>query len=241
MGLVTNGLQGCSKDSDMPFLVGFHVEGNDYLILRALAAKLLAISEDDIVPVDLDTSGRGWDFVLSFIPNALKRFYAQCAQFAIVGVDNDGDVDLDRAGANEDPNHPRHDNHHGAVLAGCRYCQIMQAIAQVRPQLNWIPKKPGSTWPILVAVPVEMIETWLLILRDGNPSFQRRPRSVQKQLLYGRPVATKSEVLRVALPLVHNMTAADAAGLARVSPSFQDFSGQIFAASALICSTSDCW
>jgi len=79
----------------MPFLVGFHVEGNDYLILRALAAKLLAIPEDDIVPVDIDTSGRGWEFVLSFIPNALRRFYAQCAQFAIVGVDNDGNVDLD--------------------------------------------------------------------------------------------------------------------------------------------------
>lgn len=241
MGLVTNGLQGCSRDSDMPFLVGFHVEGNDYLILRALAAKLLAIPEDDIVPVDIDTSGRGWEFVLSFIPNALRRFYAQCAQFAIVGVDNDGNVDLDLAGVNEDPNHPRHENHHGAALARCRYCEIMQAIAQVRPQLNWIPKKPGGTWPILIAVPVEMIETWLLILRDGNPSFQRRPRCVQKQLLYGRPVATRSEVLRVALPLVHNMTDDAADGLARASPSFQNFSDQITAARAVICSTTDCW
>jgi hypothetical protein len=225
----------------MPFLAGFHVEGNDYLILRALAAKLLDVAEDDIVPVDIDTSGRGWDFVLAVIPNALKRFYAQCAQFVIVGVDNDGNVDLDLTGNNEDPNHPRHDNHKGTVLVTCRHCKIMQAIAQVRPQLNWIPKKPGATWPILVAVPVEMIETWLLILRDANPGFQRKPRSAQKQLLYGRPVATKSDVLTVALPLVHGMTATAISHLASVSPSFQDFSNQIIAAKAVICDATDCW
>jgi hypothetical protein len=225
----------------MPFLVGFHVEGNDYLILRALAAKLLAIADDDIVPVDVDTSGRGWGFVLALVPNALKRFYAQCAQFAIVGVDNDGNVDLDVTGITEDPAHPRHDNHRGKQVVDCRHCNIAQAIAQTRPQLSWIPKKPGATWPILIAVPVEMIETWLLILRDGNPSFQRRPRRVQKQLLYGRPVATKSDVMSVALPLVHNMNDASARDLARVSPSFRDFCDQIAAARTIIGGTTDCW
>ena len=73
----------------------------------------------------VDAPGRGWKFVLEFIPNALKRFYGQCAQFAVIGIDNDGNVDLDQAAVNEDPHHPRHDNHPGipahntAVFAFC--------------------------------------------------------------------------------------------------------------------------
>ena len=143
----------------MPILAGFHVEGNDYLILHALVAKLLAISEDEIHVDFIDASGRGWQFVLELIPKARKRFYGQCAQFALIGIDNDGNVDLDEAGVAEDPKHPRHENHPGSPISGCRYCMIAQAVDRVRPQLDWIAKKPGAHWPILIAVPVEMIET----------------------------------------------------------------------------------
>jgi hypothetical protein len=131
--------------------------------------------EEEILLDFVDAPGRGWKFVLEFIPNALKRFYGQCAQFAVIGIDNDGNVDLDQAAVNEDPHHPRHDNHPGATVAVCRYCMVAHAVARVRPQLNWIQKKPSATWPILIAVPVEMIETWLLTLQ-GKQGVHRRPR-----------------------------------------------------------------
>ncbi len=225
----------------MPILAGFHVEGNDHLILRAFVAKALALPEDQIQVDFIDAPGRGWQFVLEFIPKALKRFYGQCAQFAVVGVDNDGNVDLDRAALPEDPRHPRHDNHlGGAAVGACRCCMIAEAVARTRPELYWIPKKPGINWPILIAVPVEMIETWLLILQ-GKPGIQRRPRSIQKRLLYGKPVATAADVISVAIPLVQALTDADLAKLSEASASFRCFHEQITAAKTTILGIADCY
>jgi hypothetical protein len=224
----------------MPILAGFHVEGNDHLVLHALVAKVLLLPEDEIQVDFVEAPGRGWQFVLKFIPNALKRFYAQCAQFAVIGVDNDGNVDLDKSGLSEDSQHPRHENHSNATVAGCRYCMVAQAVAQIRPQLNWVTRKPGNTWPILIAVPVEMIETWLLILR-GDAGIQRRPRSIQKQRLYGKPVATGADVRAVAIPLVRSMTPADIIRLNAASASFRNFHDQISAAKPTICGSADCW
>ncbi|MGD0009576.1 MAG: hypothetical protein ABSE93_13660 [Terriglobia bacterium] len=224
----------------MPLLAGFHVEGNDHLILRALVAKVLLLPEDEIQVDFIDAPGRGWEFILEFIPKALNRFYSQCAQFAVVGIDNDGNVDLDEAAVTEDPRHPRHENHPGFALGDCRYCTITEAIARIRPQLNWIQKKPGAMWPILIAAPVEMIETWILILK-GEPGIQRRRRSIQKQRLYGKPVATAADVMSVALPLVRSMTVADLVALTQKSASFRDFHDQITAFRATICGIADCW
>jgi len=131
----------------MPLRVGFHVEGWDHLILRAYLAKLLELPEDDIDPDWIDAPGRGWEFVLQVIPSALKRFYGKCAQFAVVGVDNDGNVDLDAQGIGEDPKHARHDLHVGSINAECRWCQIDQIVRRVRPELNWLPEKPGTHCP----------------------------------------------------------------------------------------------
>ncbi|HLJ25573.1 MAG TPA: hypothetical protein VKY85_02575 [Candidatus Angelobacter sp.] len=224
----------------MPILGGFHVEGNDHLILHALLAKLLTLREDEIQVDFIDSQGRGWQFVLELIPRALKRFYGQCAQFALIGVDNDGNVDLDQTGGLEDVRHPRHEHHPDAVDAGCRYCVIAQAIERVRPQLNWIEKKPGAAWPILIAVPVEMIETWLLMLQ-GAPGIQRKPRSIQKQRLYGKPVATRADVMSIAVPLVRSMTPERLAGLTQASASFRDFRRQVTAVQANICENTTCW
>jgi hypothetical protein len=224
----------------MPILAGFHVEGNDHLILHALVAKMLALPEAEILPDFIDAPGRGWKFILEFIPNALKRFYQQCAQFAVIGVDNDGNVDLDQVAGNEDPQHPRHDNHPGETVAVCRHCMVVHVVARVRPQLNWIQNKPSATWPILIAVPVEMIETWLLTLQ-GRQGVHRRPRRVLKQLLYGKPVATRDDVTSVALPLVRAMTAADLANLTQASASFRNFHDQIVEAQAVILGNADCW
>lgn len=224
----------------MAILVGFHVEGNDYLVLHAFVARILQLPEETFKVDFIDAPGRGWQFVLDFLPKALNRFYNQCAQFAVIGVDNDGDIDLDTSGLSEDPAHPRHSNHIGGNNAKCRHCSINQMIARARPNLNWIPKKPGATWPIIIAVPVEMIETWLL-MRQGNLGAQRRRRSVHKQTLYGKPVATREDVINIALPLIRSMTPADIAGLNQASPSFQDFHDQLIGSRASICGPTDCW
>jgi hypothetical protein len=224
----------------MPILAGFHVEGSDHLILRAFVAKILLLPEDEITMDFIDAPGRGWEFVLQFIPSALHRFYQQCAQFAVVGIDNDGNIDLDQVGGNEDPSHPRHSNHPGTTIAACRRCTVAQVVAEVRPHLNWIRKKPGATWPILIAVPEEMIETWLLILR-GEPNIQRRPRSIQKQRLYGKPAATRGDVVSIALPLVRSMTVEGIASLVQTSPSFRDFHDQLSDARPIICGSAGCW
>jgi len=224
----------------MPILAGFHVEGNDHLILRALVAKMLPLPEEEIQVDFIDAPGRGWNFVLGVIPKALSRFYGRCAQFAVVGIDNDGDVDLDEAAGNEDPRHPRHENHPGSAIDGCRYCNIAETVARLRPQLNWIEKKPGQDWPILIAVPVEMIETWLLILR-GEPNIQRRRRTIQKQRLYGKPVVTMADVMGIALPLVRSRTDADLETLSQMSASFRHFYNQIVAFRPTICGVTDCW
>lgn len=85
----------------MGMLVGFHAEGWDHLILRAFTASLLSIAEDDIVP-DVIEARRGWELVLQTVPAAVERFYSQCAQFAVFGIDNDGNVDLTHAGTHEE-------------------------------------------------------------------------------------------------------------------------------------------
>jgi len=224
----------------MPILAGFHVEGQDHLILLAFVAKILDLPEEEISVDFIDSPSRGWQFVLEFIPNALRRFYSQCAQFAVIGLDNDGNLDLDQAGGNEDPDHPRHDLHPDEYMENCRCCSVLQTIAAIRPQLNWIPKKPGATWPILVAVPVEMIETWLLVLR-GEPNVQRRPRGIQKQRLYGRPAATRNDVLGIAVPLVRAATEIALNNLAETSASFRHFRDQVAAARMTICGNADCW
>lgn len=224
----------------MPMLAGFHVEGNDHLILHALVAKILQVPEQEIEADFVDAPGRGWQFVLGFLGNALKRFYGKCAQFAVIGVDNDGDVDLDLDAVSEDHRHPRHSNHPGASAAGCRRCAMAKEVDRVRPQLNWVPRKPGAAWPIVIAVPVEMIETWLL-MRQGDLGIQRRRRSIQKQRLYGKPAATRDDVLNIALPLIRLMTVDDMAALAQASPSFRDFHDQLMAARAIILGPAECW
>jgi len=224
----------------MSILAGFHVEGNDYLILRAFTAKILQLPEEKIKVDPIDPSGRGWAFILNSVSNALHRFYGQCAQFAVIGVDNDGNIDLDANDLTEDPSHPRHSNHPDQRVAECRYCQLEDVVTKVRPRLSWLPKKPGHTWPILIAVPVELIETWLLLCQ-GNLDAQKKPRSIQKQQLYGKPTPTRDDIENVAIPLIRSMTPDDVAALANASPSFRDFHDQLINNQTAICGPTDCW
>lgn len=230
-------------------LVGFHVEGWDYLILRAYLAKLLNLQEDEITPDVVGGSGRGLDFVEQLIPKALKRFYAKCAQFAVIGMDNDGSRDLLADGLSEDPEYPRHWVHsvESEYNDKCRWCRVYQRVAMVRPELNWLPKKPGSQWPIVVVVPVEAIEAWLLISRaivdpgQGSLHAENELRRNQKLQFYGRPAATQDSVETIAVPMIRAMQNDQLGRLKQHSSSFRQFAEQIDEHRDRIVTELDCW
>lgn len=228
--------------------VGFHVEGWDYLILKAYLSVLMAVPDDDIEPDVIGRDNRGWSAVPATATKALHRFYAKCAHLAVLGVDNDGNVDLTASSAAEDPKHPRHANHLGSYRENCRHCHLAAIADATRPQLTWLPNKPGAVWPIVIAVPVETIEAWLLTTRaivEGNDadSFaaERSRRSELKQRFYGRPIATETDVRHVALPLVRSLSADQCGKLARYSKSFTLFKEDVAVVRDAVLSAADCW
>jgi len=231
----------------MAILVGFHTEGWDHLILRAYLAKLLELAETEIQPDWIEGPGRGWSFVVEVLPKALTRFYGQCAQFAVIGIDNDGNVDIDTHGIGEDPAHPRHWLHPGTLQDRCRWCQLSRLVDGTRARLNWLPRKPGRQWPVLVALPVEAIEAWLIITRavvHGRPSEIRAEAQARRRLkrrFYGKPAATQTDVEMMSLPLIRSMTDQHMQSLRRHSNSFAQFADLVEEHRETILGHRDCW
>lgn len=228
----------------MPYLIGFHLEGTDDLILKCLLARLLEIEEEAIQAEVFQARSGGWTDLIATIPKALHRFYGQCARAVLIGMDNDGDRDLTQTGNSEDPRHPRHWNHPDTARTDCRYCQMAMRVASQRAGLNWIPNKAGEEWPIIITVPVETIEAWLLTAKaqadPGQGSFEAEslPRSVLKQRFYGKPFVTREDVKTVALPLLRQ---ADLSVLRKYSHSFDDFAQQVLVHAEDIRSAPPCW
>jgi hypothetical protein len=214
-------------------LIGFHAEGNDALVLCALLAKLLDVDEGAITPDIIDSADRGWNFVLKIAPKALHRFYAKCARAAILCVDNDGNDNLERTGKKEDPRHPRHWNHFGESVERCRYCALERIVETTRPELSWL--HPGGQWPVLIAVPVEMIESWLLVAGAVSTSFpgagdvkaESHRRADQKQRFYGKPQASRQDIEAKALPLLRALTKEQIDKVRQNSQSFRLFAEQV--------------
>ncbi len=232
----------------MGMLVGFQTEGWDHLILRVFLAKLLDIPEEEIKPDQLSSNGRGWHFVMALLPKSLRRFYGKCAQLAVVGVDNDGNRDLMNTGAAEDPEHPRHWIHaDGMFVADCRWCQLRQTIKSTRPFLNWIPSKRGGDWPVVLAVPVEAIEAWLLAAQallfagQGSLHAENERRDLHKRRFYGKPVPTKIDVETKALPLIRALDTEKLRQLEEISKSFGLFAKQVESVRCAVLSAPDCW
>jgi len=215
-------------------LVGIHVEGNDWLIVRTLLARLLDRDEATIEVDRIDHPGMGWQAVIEQAPKTLKRFYAKFCALAVLGVDNDGNLDALAEGAAEDPRHPRHWRHEDRVDA-CRYCALYEVAEFTRRALTWIPTQPGATWPVCICVPVEIIESWLLaalaIASPGHGSLhaENEWRSGQKQAFYGRPEATREDVEVIALPLLRRLSAEQLQQLRGHSRSFDLFAEQALA------------
>jgi hypothetical protein len=231
----------------MTILVGFHVEGHDYLVFRCLIARLLNVDELSTEPDRLDTTSMGWQTVLQVAPKALERFYNRGAQMAVIGVDNDGNQDLLAHGLTEDPKRPRHWNHMGRSMPDCRRCQLEQLVIDTRARLTYLPEKPGGSWPVVVVVPVEMIEAWLLVARaiaggaDGSLHAEREARTGQKMRFYGRPEPTREDLESRALPLLRGLSTEHLSLLEQHSQSYRDFADQVRAYTPIIRGPSDCW
>jgi len=229
----------------MVMRIGYHMEGWDHLIVNALLAKLLCMEESGLFPEVVELPNRGWTTVLQVLPMALQRFYRGCCQCAVVGIDNDGNADLVRDGTSEDPKHPRHWNHK-EPSADCRYCQLEAKLKLMRSGLTDLPEKPAATWPILLAVPVESIEAWLLTLRaialgSGGVYFEKEKRSQLKLRFYGRPAATRADVDDIALPLIRSASDGQLEQLRSVCRSFGLFAQQIDSNRPMILGPRDCF
>ena len=190
----------------------------------------------------------GWELVFESVEVALRRFYHKCAQFAVVGVDNDGNHDLDGEGISEDPVRKRHWLHPGEVdEANCRYCALLTQTNAVRPHLHWLPKKPGHLWPIILAIPAEAIEAWLLVTKailnpgEGSLRAEREQRHTLKQRFYGRPVATRRDVEDIALPMIRSMTMEHLEVLKDHAESFRQLSEQVTIYQGRIMGDTACW
>ena len=236
------------RASEVPIRVGLLTEGYDHLILCAYLAKLFDLPEGELEPDVIDGTGHGWHFVEKTIDRALRRFYGQCAQLAVVSVDNDGGLDLRSVGGDEDPRHPRHWLHaNQGPRPGCRWCSLHAGIEKTRPALNWLPGKPGDRWPIVIAVPVESIEAWLLTTRaillpgSGPLYVEQEGRGPLKRRMYGRPGARREDVDQMALPLIRQLTGDQIQVLKDHSRSFSDFATQVSQHAEEILTAPPCW
>lgn len=232
----------------MPIRVGLLAEGHDHFILCAYLAKLLAVSEEEIEADILDGTDHGLGFVARNIDRALRRFYGKCVQLAIIAMDNDGNRNLVTEGGQEDPRRPRHWLHgDSGPRDECRWCRIHKQVEHTRKALNWISAKPGAHWPILIVVPVETIEAWLLttqaILSPGSGSLyaEQEQRSRYKTRFYGRPAATLEDVKNKALPMIDRLSEEGLQALRDHSRSFLDFAEQVERCADEILTGPPCW
>ena len=189
--------------------VGVHVEGYDHLIFHSLLAKLLLLPEDTIDIDRVGAIGLGWHQVLETLPKALMRFRGKACALAVIGIDNDGTADLVATGNQEASEHPRHWLH-ATRHPNCRHCQLEAVVAATRQsRLGW--DATIARWPIVIAVPVEAIEAWLLVIQailgvGGSLRAERERRQGMKQCVYGRLEATREDIERITLPQIRALT-----------------------------------
>lgn len=135
---------------------------------------------------------------------------------AVLAIDNDGVEIL-------------HEAHEPTVNVACRHCLLLKA-AQAEQVRAW-PRPALPRLGIVFGVPVQTIETWLLLAKghpfSGHPhSIGRRSseRRLLKQWLYGAEKPALEAMQRVTAEVTSTM---DAAALATASRSFAHFSDQV--------------
>lgn len=208
-------------------LIGLHLEGRqDERVFEALLTGLLKLGPGVLTFKRLSQRASGYQDVITKLPVALANFWEQGASGVVVGVDNDGEPRVVSGAFSPDPHRPRHTHDHVPVsTAKCRYCRLVDAVEQRRATLRHRGRRRPSAWPVVIAVPVEALESWLLWGADMVDRRRERrpedlPKSQLKQRLYDRPHATRQDVETIAVPIAEQM---DLDGLRRDVESFHLF------------------
>ena len=206
-------------------VIGFHLEGGtDDAVLHVLVARLLGVDRDEI-EVDLNqVRARGIGQLYDSLPKAIQKFWFRDAVAVVIGVDNDGE-DIQ---GEEDPRHPRHWRH-GAPDGRCRYCRCTREVERALAVLPAERADEVRRWPVIISVPVEALEAWLLeeaqlVGRRPHSPAEALPHSQLKRKLYGRPRPTQEDIERIAIPIAER---ADLESLRSRSRSFGLFADAV--------------
>jgi hypothetical protein len=158
----------------------------------------------------------GWSQALRLAPIIAKAAHHRGLDGALFAIDNDGAT-------------PTHTSAHQEEAPGCRLCELRTA-AKVHEPLSW--PRPGlPALRYLFAVPVQALETWLLLARGHDFKGQAETlgkdqpgRAKLKQLLYGMALPDRDTMRSIALPIAESL---DLEALAKQSPSFEAFLTQL--------------
>jgi hypothetical protein len=144
----------------------------------------------------------------------LERAAREGVLHSLVAIDNDGGS---MRGLPHQPDHQVAQE--VANPDGCRVCWLLDTLP---------PSWRGTPYRSCVVVPVQTLETWLLIIK-GHPFTEPTPeqrynRSVLKKDCFGKLPLSSQERQRLALELLRQP---DALPKLSLRPSFQDFMNQV--------------
>ena len=203
---------------------------SDDEILKAIAERVLG-EPIEALPTNLALrrSG-GWQEALRLAPIIARAVFRTEAHGAVFVIDNDG----------ASTHSPAHEQAPGS---DCRLCALRSAAA-VHEVARWSrPLLPPLQF--VFAVPVQVLETWLLLASQKFPhnkqsdSFGTKPneRRELKKALYGHERATRDQRLAICLPIAKQF---DVPAVSALSPSLTDFGNQLrMAREAVRMATSD--
>jgi hypothetical protein len=187
----------------------------DAEVYLQLLARLLHV-EVQRWNTDITFQSGGLRRVHNLTPIFLEMAEKQGVTRALIAIDNDG-------GSQRCPEHePTHvAAWHGAGEEDCRVCWLGQRVPEA-----W--KAAQSTHRVCIVVPVQTLETWLLVLKghdfEGKRPEQTYDRPSLKKKFYGHPLPPSRRRTELAL---EQLRRPDALDILRERPSFQHFEQQL--------------
>jgi hypothetical protein len=196
--------------------LAFCVEDDtDEDVFRVLLSRILGT---EVVPsgTPYRIPRGGWASALRLAPIIAWDAYNKGLDGALFAIDNDGAL-------------PTHSPTHDMATPGCRFCELRAAARVHEPS-----SRPRFELPRLryvFAVPVQALETWLLLARGHDfkgeaETLGRDPsgRAMLKRLLYGMEHPDRDTMRGAALPIAEKL---DLGALEKASPSFAAFLTQL--------------